>query len=108
VRGAVGFETRVRYEAGRSVDYYVDRAGGLTDDADHGRTTVTEQNGERRLVRIRTLFFDSKPEPGPGATVFVPAKPPSAGGFNWDALLTRVVAIATATATVLIAVDRTR
>jgi protein involved in polysaccharide export with SLBB domain len=108
VRGAIGFETRIRHVPGRSVDYYIDRAGGLTDDADHGRTSVTELNGERKLVRIRTLFFDSKPEPGPGATVFVPAKPPDAGGFNWDALLTRVVALATATATVLIAVDRTR
>ena len=46
--GAVGFETRVRFEDGRSLDYYVDRAGGYTQSADKGRTTVTQQNGERR------------------------------------------------------------
>lgn len=103
VRGAVGFETRVRFEDGKSLDFYVDRAGGYTQNADRGRTTVTQQNGERQIVRLRTLFFDSKPEPGPGATVFVPAKPPSTGGINWDAILTRFVALASATATVIIA-----
>jgi protein involved in polysaccharide export with SLBB domain len=104
VRGAVGFETRVRFEDGKSLDYYVDRAGGYAQNADRGRTTVTQQNGERQIVRLRALFFDSKPDPGPGATVFVPAKPPSSGGINWDAILTRVVAVASATATVIIAV----
>jgi protein involved in polysaccharide export with SLBB domain len=103
VRGAVGFETRVRFEEGRNLDYYVDRAGGYTQSADKGRTTVTQQNGERQIVHLRTLFFDSKPDPGPGATVFVPEKPPSTGGVNWDAILTRVVAVASATATIILA-----
>jgi ABC-type cobalamin transport system ATPase subunit len=94
----------VRFEDGKSLDYYVDRAGGYAQNADRGRTTVTQQNGERQIVRLRALFFDSKPDPGPGATVFVPAKPPSSGGINWDAILTRVVAVASATATVIIAV----
>ncbi len=104
VRGAVGFETRVRFADGKNLEYYVDRAGGYTQNADRGRTTVTQQNGEREIVRLRTLFFDSKPEPGPGATVFVPEQPPSSSGINWDAILTRVVAVATATATVILAV----
>jgi protein involved in polysaccharide export with SLBB domain len=108
VRGAIGFETRVRYEQGRGLDYYVDRAGGYTDNADRGRVTVTELNGERRLARVRRFFFDSKPDPGPGATVFVPAEPPSTGGVNWDTVITRLVGIASATATVIIAVNQVK
>jgi protein involved in polysaccharide export with SLBB domain len=103
VRGAVGFESRVRYEDGKSLDYYIDRAGGYTQNADRGRTMVTQQNGERQIVRLRTLFFDSKPDPGPGATVFVPDKPSTSGGINWDAILTRVIAAASATATIILA-----
>jgi ABC-type cobalamin transport system ATPase subunit len=64
---------------------------------------VTQQNGERQIVRLRTLFFDSKPDPGPGATVFVPDKPSTSGGINWDAILTRVIAAASATATIILA-----
>jgi protein involved in polysaccharide export with SLBB domain len=109
VRGAVGFETRVRFEAGRNLDFYVERAGGYADNADRGRVTVTEQNGERKIVRLRRLVFDSKPEPGPGSTIFVPGRPASSsGGINWDSVLTKIVGIASATATVLIAVDRAK
>ena len=109
VRGAIGFETRVRYEPGRRIDYYVEQAGGYAENADRGRASVTQQNGEREIVRLRTFLPDRKPRPGPGSTVFVPARPATAGGgINWDSLLTRVVGIASATATVLIAVDRTR
>jgi protein involved in polysaccharide export with SLBB domain len=108
VRGAVGFETRVRYEPDRGLGYYIDRAGGYADNADKGRATVTEQNGERKLARVRRFFFDSLPEPGPGSTVFVPAEPPSTGGFDWDGLLTRIVGLASATATVLIAVNQVK
>ncbi len=108
VRGAVGFETRVRYESGRGLDYYVERAGGYAENADRGRATLTQQNGERAVVHRRRFFFDSTPTPGPGSTVFVPSRPELAGGTNWDALLTRVVGLASATATVLIAVDRVR
>jgi protein involved in polysaccharide export with SLBB domain len=109
VRGAVGFEARVRYEAGRNVDYYIEQAGGYAEGADRARTSVTQQNGERKLVRIRPLLPDGKPRPGPGSTVFVPARPPTAkAGIDWDALLTRVVGMASATATVLIAADRIR
>ena len=106
VTGAVGFETRVRYEDGRGIDHFIERAGGYADDADRHRTTVTQHNGERRVVNIRRFFFDSKPEPGPGATIYVPAKPVGVQGVNWDRVLTRVLSVATAAATVWLAVDR--
>lgn len=104
VRGAVGFETRVRYESGRGLDWYIERAGGWAQNADRGRTTVTQQNGARSTVKSRLLLPDSKPTPGPGSTVFVPAEPERpGGGINIGAVLTRVVAIASAVATVFIA-----
>jgi len=107
VTGAVGFESRIQHVPGAGLDYYVDRAGGYAQSADKGRTTVTQQNGERAVVHLRTLFFDSKPDPGPGSTVFVPSKAATAGdGVNWDALLTRIVGVASAAATIIIAADR--
>jgi len=57
-------------------------------------------------VHIRTLFFDSKPKPGPGATIYVPQKPENTGGMDWDRMLTRFLSVATAAATVWLAVDR--
>ncbi len=106
VTGAVGFESRVRYEQGMGIDDFVDRAGGYAHNADQGRTTVTQQNGERRVVHLRRFFFDSKPEPGPGATIYVPARAESQRGIDWDRVLTRVLGVATAAATVILAVDR--
>lgn len=106
VSGAVGFESRVRFEPGKGIDYFVDRAGGYSPEADKGRTTVTQHNGERRVVHIRTLFFDSKPAAGPGATIYVPKKPETSSGIDWDRMLTRVLSVATAAATVWLAVDR--
>ncbi|MGH6689650.1 MAG: SLBB domain-containing protein [Gammaproteobacteria bacterium] len=104
VGGAVNFETHVLYRLGAGLDYYVRQAGGYTDRADKGRTTVTYQNGERAAVG-RFLFVGRSPRVQPGSTVFVPAKPETqGGGFNWDAFITRTITILSTTATLLIAV----
>jgi protein involved in polysaccharide export with SLBB domain len=109
VRGAVGFDTRVRYADGAGLDYYIARAGGYADNADRGRVTVTQQNGERGVVRNRKFWVDSKPQPGAGSTIFVPSKPESAnGGVDWDSMLTRIIGVVSATATIMIAVDRVK
>lgn len=107
VTGAVMFESRVLYEPGKGLDYYINRAGGFDDAADPRRVTVTYQDGERAAVERKLLLFSSKPKPQPGSTIFVPEKPPAArAGFDWDRFLTRTLAVVSTTATLLIAIDR--
>jgi len=106
VTGAVTFESRVLFEAGKGLDYYLNRAGGLTDLADRSRITVTYMDGERAAVSKVLGLFSRAPRIEPGSTIFVPTKPQSRDGINWDAVLTRMTAILGTVATVIIAVDR--
>jgi protein involved in polysaccharide export with SLBB domain len=107
VTGAVTFESRVLYEPGKGLDYYINRAGGYTDLADRGRVTVTYQDGERAAVERSFLLFRRKPELQPGSTIYVPAKPESErGGFNWGEFVTRSSTVLTTFATLLLAVSQ--
>lgn len=106
VTGAVTFESRILYEPGKGLDYYVNRSGGYADLADEGRVTVLYPDGERAVVTRRTFFFDSKPRIRPGSTIFVPTRSASNRGIDWGTVLTRTTAILSTLATVLIAVDR--
>jgi polysaccharide biosynthesis/export protein len=107
VAGAVNFESRVVYVPGRSVDYYINQAGGFLDVADRNRTTISYANGERSAVR-RGVFAGRPPAVRPGSQIFVPAKPDNRVGPNWDQIITRTAALLSATATILIAVQQVR
>lgn len=102
VDGAVLYPTSVRYEPGQGLDYYINSAGGYARDADKGRTRVEFANGSVKLPS-RFLIFSSKPKPGPGSYVFVPAKPPPPdSGFDFRSL----VAVLTAVTTMVIVIAR--
>ncbi|HEX7120562.1 MAG TPA: SLBB domain-containing protein [Longimicrobiales bacterium] len=102
VTGAVAFETLVLYEPGRSLDYYIDRAGGYLDIADEDRTTVTYMDGERWPA-------ESDPSIEPGSTIFVPEKPPSERvGFSLDRLLTRVAGLLGSVAAIWVVIGELR
>jgi len=100
IRGAVEFESRARWVSGMDVGYYLDQAGGVREDGDRGRTVVTYSNNERQRSK-KFLFFTSDPEVSPGTTITVPEKIDTAGGFNVDQWLTRVLSMAT----VLVAIN---
>lgn len=51
VGGAVNVQIAVMYEPNKKVDYYVERAGGYTKDADSSRTIVVKANGEVLPIR---------------------------------------------------------
>lgn len=104
VTGAVAFETRALYEPGRGLDHYIAQAGGYVEAADKDRVAVTYPNGERRVVD-KVLFWRLSPSIRPGSVISVPMEPPG-NAFQWDVLLTRTVAVVSATATLLIAYDR--
>ena len=74
---------------------YLDHAGGVTEQGDRGRASITYANGERDRSG-RFLFFRSDPKVEPGSTITVPFKlPDEGGGFNVDQWLTRVLSLAT-------------
>ena len=100
IRGAVEFESRARWISGMDLGYYLDQAGGVREDGDRGRTVVTYSNNERQRSK-KFLFFTSDPEISPGTTITVPEKLDTAGGFNVDQWLTRVLSMAT----VLVAIN---
>lgn len=101
IQGAVLSPTSALWESGAGLDHYIQQAGGFARNADKGRTRVEFANGEVKTVD-RWLLFTSKPSPGPGSVVTVPAKLETEG-TNWGAVLRDVVAITTAAATLIIA-----
>jgi protein involved in polysaccharide export with SLBB domain len=74
VTGAVNAPTSVLHQPGEPLDYYIDNAGGYARGADKARVSVRYANGSAQVVR-QHLFFTTRPEPGPGSVVTVPAKP---------------------------------
>ena len=74
LRGRVLYPTTVRYEAGKSVRYFIDRAGGFDSRAKRGRTYVVYANGEVARTK-RFLIFRLYPGVEPGSEVIVPVKP---------------------------------
>ena len=93
VTGAVAFETRVRYEPGLSLQDYLSRAGGVTDEGNASRASVRYPNGELRTV-ARTLGIKRTPRIQPGSTITVPLKADQ-DGFNWDQFLSKMLTVAT-------------
>jgi polysaccharide biosynthesis/export protein len=74
VEGGVNSPGPVAYTSGKSLDWYVNAAGGYTATGDRKRAYVTQANGKREGVKRRAIFADDVPKPESGAMVFVPVK----------------------------------
>jgi len=74
LRGRVLYPTTVRFEAGKSVKYFIDRAGGFDSRSRRGRTYVVYANGEVARTK-RFLLIKNYPYVEPGAEIIVPVKP---------------------------------
>ena len=107
VEGAVISRVNVLYVEGANLDYYIGNAGGFTRFADEGRVSVRYANGSARVKKGGFLFFGSTPKPGPGSTVFVPTKDPTAEDFDVTSFVRDLVGIAASVATVILVIDRT-
>jgi protein involved in polysaccharide export with SLBB domain len=81
VEGGVNSPGAVAYTPGKSLDWYVNSAGGYSQGGDNKRAYVTQPNGKREAVKRRAILADDVPRPKSGAVVFVPARvgqePPS-------------------------------
>jgi protein involved in polysaccharide export with SLBB domain len=74
VDGAVNSPGAVVFTPGKSLDWYVNAAGGYTQLGDNKRAYVTQPDGKREAVKRRAVFADAVPKPKSGAVVFVPAR----------------------------------
>jgi protein involved in polysaccharide export with SLBB domain len=74
VNGEVMFPTQVVYRRGEDLRYYIDRAGGFTDNARKKRTYVLYANGSAGKTK-KFLFFRNYPKIEAGSEILVPAVP---------------------------------
>ena len=103
VGGSVNFPSRTVYTTGLTVEEALASAGGTTDDADLGRTSVTYANGSRATVRKVLGIFRSYPEVEPGSSIFVPIKDADAG-VDWPQALGTTATVLQAVAVNIIAI----
>lgn len=105
VEGAVVSPTAIRYQPGRSLDYYIRGAGGFTSRADEDRVSVRYANGEIRTKETHFLWFDSEPKPTAGSTVHVPVEDPDEQ-VDVPRLITDLAQISVTLATLIIVISR--
>jgi protein involved in polysaccharide export with SLBB domain len=74
VDGSVNSPGPVVYTPGKSLDWYVNAAGGYSQNGDDRRAYVTQPNGKREAVKRRAVLADDVPKPKSGAMVFVPVR----------------------------------
>ncbi len=72
IHGEVLFPTAITYEKGRTIERYVEQAGGSTADLDDMNTLVMKPNG---MFVTANRDLDDKKMVGPGDEIFVLAKP---------------------------------
>lgn len=97
VDGAVNAPASVTYVPGAGIDFYIDGAGGVTYQADKGRTYIRQPNG----------YVERSGRPQPGSVVFVPQKDPTDRGLlEFLPFFTAFVSVASTTATLIIALRR--
>jgi protein involved in polysaccharide export with SLBB domain len=102
VQGAVNSPGAVPYTAGKSLDWYVDAAGGYTQLSDSRHAYVTQPNGKREAVKRRVILADGVPKPKSGAVIYVPAKVIQEQPANVAGVISTVAQVLTALVTVIL------
>jgi protein involved in polysaccharide export with SLBB domain len=102
VEGSVNAPGAVPYTAGKSLDWYVNAAGGYTQAGDTKHAYVTQPDGKREGVKRRVVLADDVPRPKPGAVVFVPARVGQEQPSNITGVIATVAQVLTALVTVIL------
>lgn len=101
VMGEVLFPINTLHEPGKSVGYYLEKVGGLTEDADKGKITLRLANG-RNVKPKKFLWVFNLTKVPPGATIIVPKKKETEG-IKWGDVIQNTAAIvSTAVVTILL------
>jgi len=74
VNGEVMFPTEIVYKEGASLMYYIDKAGGLTENARKKKIAVLNANGSAAKTK-KFLFFRTYPKVEAGSEILVPKIP---------------------------------
>lgn len=106
VQGAVNSPGAVPYTPGKSLDWYVNAAGGYTQLSDNKHAYVTQANGKRQGVKRKIILADNVPKPEPGAVVFVPAKRLQDQPSNTVGVISTVAQVVTALVTLVIVANQ--
>ena len=104
VQGGVNSPGAVAYTPGKSLDWYVNAAGGYAQLGDKKRAYVTQPNGKREGVKRRVVFADDVPEPKSGAVVFVPARVVEEQPSNVAGVIGAVASLVGALVTIVVVV----
>jgi protein involved in polysaccharide export with SLBB domain len=102
VQGAVNSPGAVPYTSGRSLDWYVNAAGGYSQLADNKHPYVTQPDGTRSGVKRRVVLADNVPRPKPGAIVFVPVRTVQEQPSNITGVISTVAQVLTALVTIYV------
>jgi polysaccharide export outer membrane protein len=102
VEGSVNAPGAVPYTAGKSLDWYVNSAGGYTQAGDNRHAYVTQPNGKREGVKRRVVLADDVPRPKPGAVIYVPARVGQDAPSNITGVIATVAQVLTALVTVIL------
>jgi len=106
VDGAVNSPGAVPYTPGKSLDWYVNAAGGYTQLGDNRHAYVTQPNGKREGVKRRAVLADDVPKPKSGALVFVPTKVVQEQPSNFVGVLGTVAQLVGAVITLIVVARR--
>jgi polysaccharide biosynthesis/export protein len=102
VEGAVNAPGAVPYTSGKSLDWYVNAAGGYAQAGDTRHAYVVQPNGKREGVKRRVVLADDVPKPKSGAVIFVPTRVGQETPSNIVGVVATVAQVLTALVTVIL------
>ena len=100
VDGAVNYPTAVKYERGESVGYYIKKAGGLASNADKRSIYVILANGGVSKVKKHSRDITA------GSAIVISEEPENKEKFNWAAFATTLLALASSTLSIILAINQ--
>ena len=100
LRGELLYPTTVRYEKGKSLKHFINKAGGFDTKAKRNSTYVIYANGDVARTK-QFLFFKFYPKVAPGAEVIVPVKP-----LKIPVNVNQVIGITSGLATLILAITQ--
>lgn len=104
VRGNVAQEGRIKYQDGREVNYYLDRAGGVRDSTKN--VYLTQASGA--TFKVERGWFSRSPEVTDGAVIRVTREQPAPEGDGVDVgeVITDVTGILSSALTIIVLASR--
>ena len=74
VNGEVMLPSEIVFKSGENLDYYINKAGGYTDNARESKVYVVYPNGSASRIK-KFLFFKTNPKVTAGSEILVPQTP---------------------------------